>query len=161
MELRGSHEPVISSFVVPIIHATMGTQDGDPHTHARKILFSMNAESGQANTIPAMALEALARPHVEVHVGSFLILKRRVEGLSPKPKFHALDGVDMLKAWATQGLTEGGASHPPTHKNFAPYGRSLALLLTGWDGKCAFSPFFECGWYPTVPPWFSLYADIR
>jgi hypothetical protein len=163
MELRGSHEPAISSFVVPItdhIRATMGTRGGDPHTHTRKILFSTNTESGQANTILAMALEALVRPRVEVHVGSFPILKRRVEGLSPKLKFHALDGVDLLKAWATQGLTEGSASHPPTRKNFAPYDRSLALLLTGWDGNRAFSPFFECGWYLTVPPWFNLYADI-
>jgi len=120
----------------------MDTQSSDPDAHTRKILFVTNAESGQANTILAMALEALTRPHVEVHIASFPVLKQRVERLSPKLHFHTLDGKDLLEALASapQGLKEVHYSHPPTWKSFAPYGQSLGLILTGWDGECTF-PF--------------------
>lgn len=109
----------------------------DDDVHTRKILFVTNAESGQANTILAMALEALTRADVEVHIASFPVLRKRVEGLSPNLKFHALDGKDMLQAMASHphGLVEANLSHPPTHKSFAPYGRTLGLVLTVWDGE--------------------------
>ena len=116
----------------------MDTQGDDPHTHTRKILFLTNAESGQANSILALALEALTRPHVQVHVASFPILKRRVERLDPKLSFHTLDGVNMFQVLAALGFSEDNASHPPTRKNFAPYAWPLPQLVTGWDGKCAF-----------------------
>jgi hypothetical protein len=119
----------------------MDTQSDDAHTHTRRILFLTNAESGQANTILATALEALARPHVEVHVASFPILKRRVKGLSPKLNFHALDGVDMRESLLGQGFSEADSSHLPARKNFAAYGRPLPLFLTGWNGGCAFCSF--------------------
>jgi hypothetical protein len=84
--------------ILPIhIHATMDAQNGDPRIRTRKILFLPNAESGQANTILALALEALTRPHVQVHVASFPILKRRVERPGPIPNFHTLDGVNMFR----------------------------------------------------------------
>jgi hypothetical protein len=78
-------------------NATMDAQNGDPRIRTRKILFLPNAESGQANTILALALEALTRPHVKVHVASFPILKRRVERPGPIPNFHTLDGVNMFR----------------------------------------------------------------
>ena len=122
------------------IHTTMDTQNVDPDARTRKILFVTNAESGQVNTILATALEALTRPQVEVHVASFPILKQRIEGLSQKLKFHALDGKDMLEALTSmpQGLLDDNLSHPPTRKDFAPYCRSLGLMLSGWDGECTF-----------------------
>jgi hypothetical protein len=87
------------------IHAIPGTQNGDPHTHIRKVLFFTNAES-EANTILAMVLEALTRPHFEVHIASFPILNRHTEGLSPELNFHALDDVNVLKALVAQGFSE-------------------------------------------------------
>ena len=141
--------PAPPSFVAPTsliptadhIHVPMDAQNGDPCTHTRKILFLTNAESGQANTILALALEALTRPHVQVHAASFPTLKRRVERLSPVLNFHVLDGVDMLESRMVQGFTEDRTPHPPTRKSFAPYGWPLPLLVTGWDGKCAFCSF--------------------
>ena len=77
-------------------HATMDAQNNDPHIHTRKILSLPNAESGQANTTLALVLEALTRSHVQVHVASFPILKRRVERPGPIPNFHTLDGVNTF-----------------------------------------------------------------
>jgi len=140
----------------------MDTQNGDPDAHTRKILFVTNAESGQANTILAMALEALTRPHVEVHIASFPILKQRVERLSQKLNFHALDGKDLLEALTStpQGLLEDNLSHPPTRKSFAPYGRSLGLIMSGWDGECTFRSLSGCGWYLIAPTFDPAYMRI-
>ena len=116
----------------------MDATNDDATIQARKILFVTNSESGQANTILAMALEATIRPHVEVHLASFPALKRRVERLSPKVNFHPLDGKGLLETIAARGLAEEMHPHPPTTKSYEPYGRMLALLVTGWDGECAF-----------------------
>jgi len=125
----------------------MGATNGNASTRTTKVLFLTNSESGQANTILALALEALTRPHVEVHIASFLKLKRHVERLSPKLNFHALDGKDMFEAIAAKGLTEDSFAHPPTRKSFAAYGWNLALVLTVWDGERTFCSFFRYGWY--------------
>jgi len=105
-------------------------------TQTRKVLFVTNSESGQANTILAMAVEATTRPHVQVHVASFPTLKRRIERLSPKINFHPLDGKDMSEMAAAQGLLGESIQHPPTTKSFEPYS-FLALMVAVWDGECA------------------------
>jgi len=120
----------------------MGTENDDAGTHTRKILFLTNSESGQANSILAMALEAVTRPRVQVHIASFRALKRRVERLSPKLTFHLLDGEDMLESMASRGYPEDQLPHVPTRQSFAPYGRNIALVLTGWDGERVFFSFF-------------------
>ena len=114
----------------------MDTTNDDASIQTRKILFVTNSESGQANTILAMALEATTRPHVEVHVASFLALKRRVERLSPNINFHLLDTKGMLETLAARGLIEEIYAHPPTTKSYKPYGRAMWLILTAWDGEC-------------------------
>ena len=114
----------------------MDTRSSDVDIRTRKFLFLTNAESGQANTILAMAVEALTRPQVEVHVASFPILKRRVERLSPKLKFHALDGKDMVESLAQRGFSADNMSHPPGREGFAAFGRPLGLMFTGWDNEC-------------------------
>ena len=120
----------------------MDTANCDASIQTRKVLFVTNSESGQANTILAMALEAAARPHVEAHIASFPDLKRRVEGLSPKINFHLLDGKGMIEMMiertTAQGILEETLVHPPTTKSYEPYGRIMGLVLTGWDGECAF-----------------------
>jgi 2-acylglycerol O-acyltransferase 1 len=110
--------------------------DGIP-TKTKVILFATNAESGQANTILALALEASARPNVEVHVASFPALKRRVERFGSKLSFHPLDGVDLFETFAAHGFFERNISHPPTTKSFLAYQR-VGIILAGWDGEGAF-----------------------
>jgi len=117
----------------------MGTKNGDTNTQTKKILFLTNAESGQANTILAMAAEAAARPHVEVHVASFPILKQRVERLNSQLNFHPLDGKSLGEVLVAKGLTEELLPHPPTTKCFKPYRRDFPLILAVWDGECGFS----------------------
>lgn len=118
----------------------MDTNSSHTDVRPKKILFITNSESGQANTILALALEASTRPHVEVHIASFLVLKPHAERLSSKFHFHPLDGKHMFEALAAQGLTERNLPHPPATKSFAVYD-NLGLGMVGWDGECA---FFSC-----------------
>ena len=113
----------------------MDTTNGDA-TIQTKILFVTNSESGQANTILAMALEVTTRPHVQVHVASFPVLKQRVERLSPRINFHPLDGKAMAEAMRARGLNVEKLSHPPTAKSREPYGHVIPAVLTVWDGEC-------------------------
>ena len=59
-----------------------------------------------------------------------------------------------------QGLSEANLSHPPTRKSFAPYGRSLGLVMTGWDGECTFRSLSGCGWYLIAPSFDPAYMRI-
>ena len=125
------------------------------------ILFVTNAESGQANTVLALALEVSTRPHVQVHIASFPVLKSRVERLNPTFNFHPLDGTEMAKVLATRGLSAKELPHLPTTKSYAAYDKA-GLGLVGWDGECM---FFLASSIWTGPDWgallFSLHADIR
>ena len=87
----------------------MDAQNCDPRIRTGKILFLPNAESGQANTVLTLALEAFTRPHVQVHAASFPILKRRVERPGPIPNFHTLDGVNTFEVLVAQGFAEDDA----------------------------------------------------
>ncbi|KAF9645619.1 UDP-Glycosyltransferase/glycogen phosphorylase [Thelephora ganbajun] len=111
----------------------MVVQGAEPFV--RKVLFFTHAESGQANTILALALELLTRPHVQVHIASFPSLSRRVHGLNQAIKFHSLDGSDMLHALPAQGLTEESVKHPPVTKSWRLYDHLLVPALTVWDGE--------------------------
>jgi hypothetical protein len=98
------------------IHATLGTQNGGPHTRIRKVLSLTDARSGQANTILVTILETPTRLHIEVHIASLPILKRYIEGLSPELNFHTLDGVSVLNALVAQGFSEEMVSTPQTFR---------------------------------------------
>ena len=115
----------------------MDATNSDTTVQTRKVLFVTNSEIGQANTILAMALEATTRPHLEVHIASFPVLKRRIEKLSPKINFHPLDGKAMIEMASVHNLSEETFSHPPTTKSWEPYGLTFSVILTGWDGECA------------------------
>ena len=139
----------------------MATNNGHATVLTKKILFVTNAESGQANTILALALEASARPNVEVHIASFPVLERRVDRLSPKLNFHPLDGKDMIEMYMSQGLSERDAPHLPTTKSFAGYGKVMAIAMTGWEGECAFSSFLWCVRSKDAFFRYSIPADIQ
>jgi hypothetical protein len=126
---------------------TMNSSNGQADIRTRKILFVTNSESGQANTILAMAHEAATRPHVDVHIASFPVLERRVKKLSPKLNVHPLDGEDMLEVLRAQGVLERDLPHPPTTKSFAAYGRNLVTVMVCWEGKCASCSLVCCRRY--------------
>ena len=105
---------------------------------AKKLLFLTNSESGQANIVLAMALEALTRPHVEAHVASFPILKRRAERLDPRLNFHSLDGKSSVEATLELGYSISDLVHPPLRKRLVIDGRALCLGRAAWDGECEF-----------------------
>lgn len=115
----------------------MDANDSHLDIRTRKILFLTNEESGQANTILALSLEACSRPHVEVHIASFPDLKRRVEKLSSKLNFHPLDGDNMFEVFSKRGVPEHELSHPPTTKSFVAY-ENIGLVLAVWEGECWF-----------------------
>jgi hypothetical protein len=125
----------------------MNSSNGHADIRTRKILFVTNSESGQANTILAMANEASRRPHVDVHIASFPVLERRVKKLSPKLNFHPLDGEDMLEVLRAQGVLERDLPHPPTTKSFAAYGKNLVTVMVCWEGKCASCSLVCCRRY--------------
>ena len=119
----------------------MGATNGHADIKTKKLLFVTNAESGQSNTILAMALEASTRQNVQVHVASFPVLKPRVERLSSKLIFHPLDGQGSFETFAAKGVPEEKFPHPPATKDFAAYDQ-LQLVF---DGEGEFSPFLMCG----------------
>lgn len=100
---------------------------------ASKVLFVTNSESGQANSILALALELLTRPSVEVHVGSFPPLKARVEKLDSKLNFHILDGLTVMESIATKGAGMDTAMHPPGYKCPEVYRSAFVAVLTFWE----------------------------
>ena len=118
----------------------MGSQNAYAHPHTKKLLFLTNSESGQSNIVLATALEALTRPHVEVHVGSFPVLKRRVEKLDPRLNFHALDGKPADEIARGRGFSVGDAVHPPLRKCLLVDERIFWIGYAAWDGESEF-PF--------------------
>ena len=115
----------------------MNTSKGYDGVRTKKILFVTNAESGQANTILAMALEVSTRPHFEAHIASFPVLEKRARKLSPRIHFHPLDGMDFLLMATSDGLPEEKLPHRPRSGVFSVYGRFVGIILAGWSEECA------------------------
>lgn len=101
----------------------------------KKVLFFTHAESGQSNTILALALELQTRQQAEVHIASFPILSRRISGLHQAIKFHPLDGMTMIDTLPLRGMTEEGIKHPPVTKSWDLYDRLLVPALVIWNCK--------------------------
>ena len=147
----------------------MNTDNGHAGVRTKKILFVTNAESGQANTILAMALEASTRPHVEAHVASFPVLEKRVRKLSPKIQFHPLGGMDFMEMVGSNGFPEEKFPHRPRSGVLSTCGKFVGVVLAGWDEECALSSpcfffFLRYGCYlmiPYFPDTSSIYADTR
>ena len=105
----------------------------------KKVLFFTHAESGQSNTMLALALELQARSNVEVHIASFPALSRRVYGLNRAIKFHPLDGQTVAQALSSRGITEETIKHPPLTKSWDFYDRLLVPSLVIWSDGGSFS----------------------
>jgi len=103
------------------------------------ILFITNSESGQANTILALAGELLSRPDTAVHVASFPALEKRVaalrDGVFPRPSsptFHTIHDVDMNTALRKRGIRDEDLIHSPTTKSYKAYDIASAIV-TAWS----------------------------
>lgn len=135
------------------------TAQGASGPVTRKVLLFTHAENGQANTILALALELLTRPHVEVHVASFPSLSRRVHGLNQAIQFHPLDGTDMLHAVNSWGVTEDSFKHPPLSKSWDVYDRLLVPMVVIWSGEgSSHHIYLTVAGHRSV--WFRVYAYI-
>ena len=111
------------------------------HRSRTAILFITNSESGQANTILALAGELLSRPDTEVHVASFAALEKRVAALrdrvlsgpsSSSLTFHTIRGTDMNTALRQRGIRDEDLIHSPTTKSYKAYDMAGAIV-TAWS----------------------------
>ena len=117
------------------------------HRSRTVILFITNSESGQANTILALAAELLSRPDTEVHVASFAALEKSVaalrdrvlSGSSSSLMFHTIHGTDMNTALRQRGIRDEDLIHSPTTKSYKAYDIASAIV-TAWscEGRVIF-----------------------
>lgn len=120
---------------------------GMTHRSRTVILFITNSESGQANTILALAAELLSRPDTEVHVASFAALEKSVaalrdrvlSGSSSSLMFHTIHGTDMNTALRQRGIRDEDLIHSPTTKSYKAYDIASAIV-TAWscEGRVIF-----------------------
>ena len=107
-----------------------------------KVLFLANSEHGQTNIILAITHELLVQGDVEVHIGSFPVLERRVEKLladnSPaydesfrsRIHFHPVRGPSNTDVFIRTG--KRGAFHPPGYHGAVLGFQSLCEDIWGW-----------------------------
>ena len=86
-----------------------------------KILLLTLSEYGQANSILALATELGQRSDLDVHVGTFAPLEKRVNSIRSRSKspvtFHTLRGSTYGEAAVKKGLNAITFPHPPSNKS--------------------------------------------
>ncbi|KAL3263816.1 hypothetical protein ABHI18_001359 [Aspergillus niger] len=107
-----------------------------------KVLFLANSEHGQTNIILAITHELLVQGDVEVHIGSFPVLERRVEKLladnapaydesfRSRIHFHPVRGPSNTDVFIRTG--KRGAFHPPGYHGAVLGFQSLCEDIWGW-----------------------------
>lgn len=113
----------------------------------KPVLFITLPETGQSNSIFALALELVTHPNVDVHVASFPVLRKRAEELSSSAgivekthpnssfTFHDLDGMDFEEAIELKGLSAASFPHPPLARSHGEGIGKLMIMLTCWNGR--------------------------
>ena len=117
-------------------------------SHDRKtILFITLPETGQSNSIFALALELTTHPNTDVHVASFPALRNRAEELSSSTRvtekahpdsgftFHEIGGISFEAAIEAKGLSGASFPHPPLAKSHDEGISKLIIMLTCWNGE--------------------------
>ena len=111
------------------------------------------AETGQSNTIFALALELITNPNIDVHVASFPALRRRVEELLSSVRvveqthpnssftFHEIGGMSLGESIEAKGLSGTSFPHPPMARSSDEGIEKLIIMLTSWNGKGAICYF--------------------
>ncbi|PYH88142.1 UDP-Glycosyltransferase/glycogen phosphorylase [Aspergillus ellipticus CBS 707.79] len=107
-----------------------------------RVLFLANSEHGQTNIILAITHELLVQGNVDVHIGSFPVLERRVEKLladnasayddafRSRVHFHPVRGPSNIDVFVRTG--KRGAFHPPGYHGAVLGFQSLCEDIWGW-----------------------------
>ncbi|RAH51499.1 Diacylglycerol acyltransferase family [Aspergillus brunneoviolaceus CBS 621.78] len=107
-----------------------------------RVLFLANSEHGQTNIILAITHELLVQGNVDLHIGSFPVLERRVEKLvadnaaaydedfRSRIHFHPVRGPSNTDVFIRTG--KRGAFHPPGYHGAVLGFQSLCEDIWGW-----------------------------
>ncbi|KAI9932647.1 hypothetical protein MW887_008896 [Aspergillus wentii] len=108
-----------------------------------RVLFLANSEHGQTNIILALIHELLVRGDIDVHLGSFPVLERRLEKLlkdnahaydasfRSRIHFHPVRGPSNTDVFIRTG--KRGAFHPPGYSGSILGFQSLIEDIWGWN----------------------------
>ncbi|KAE8352501.1 diacylglycerol acyltransferase-domain-containing protein [Aspergillus coremiiformis] len=108
----------------------------------QSVLFLANSEHGQTNIILAITHELLVRGDIDVHIGSFPALERRIEKLvtdnaaayddsfRSRIHFHPIRGPSNTDVFIRTG--KRGAFHPPGYHGSVLGFQSLCEDIWGW-----------------------------
>lgn len=108
-----------------------------------RVLFLANSEHGQTNIILALAHELLLRGDIDIHIGSFPALKKRVDKLlndnaplynstyASRIHFHPVRGPSNTDVFVRTG--KRGAFHPPGYEGSILGFKSLIEDIWGWN----------------------------
>lgn len=103
-----------------------------------KVLLLTLSEYGQANSILALATELGHRSDLDVHVGSFSPLEKRVDSIRSRSRspvtFHAIRGSSYTEASSKEGLGWVGLVHPPSNKSNKPL-HMFSTVLVPWNNE--------------------------
>ena len=103
-----------------------------------KILLLTLSEYGQANTILALATELGHRTDLDIHVGSFAELEKRVDSIRSRSgspvTFHTIHATSLAQAAAEKGASPGEVVHPPSNKSNKVL-HLLNTVLMPWDNE--------------------------
>lgn len=108
-----------------------------------RVLFLANSEHGQTNIILALTHELILRGDIDVHIGSFPALKKRIDKLlndnaphynstyQSRVHFHAVRGPSNTDVFVRTG--KRGAFHPPGYEGSILGFKSLIEDIWGWN----------------------------
>jgi len=103
-----------------------------------KLLLLTLSEHGQANSILALATELGHRSNLDVHVGSFAQLEKRVDSIRSQSRspvtFHTIRGCSYTDAASKAGLSWVALAHPPSNKSNKPL-HMFSTALVPWDDE--------------------------
>ena len=103
-----------------------------------KILLLTLSEYGQANSILALTTELNQRSDLDVHVGSFAPLEKRVDSIRSRSgstvAFHTIRATSFGEAALKKGADATAITHPPSNKSNKLL-HLLTTLLVPWDNE--------------------------
>ena len=103
-----------------------------------KVLLLTLSEYGQANSILALATELGQRSDLDVHVGTFAPLEKRVNSIRSRSRslvtFHALRGSTHFEAARKEGFNEITFPHPPSNKSNKAL-HMIGPMLVPWTNE--------------------------
>ena len=103
-----------------------------------KVLLLTLSERGQANSILALTTELGRRSDLDIHVGSFSLLEKRVDSIHAQSRspvtFHTIHGSSYTDASSKAGLGWVALVHPPSNKSNKPLD-IFGTALVPWNDE--------------------------